>query len=167
MDIIILVIALILVLAGILGSFLPVLPGIPLSWIGLLLLHLTSAVPMNYTFLAITLVVTIIIFALQYIIPALGTKYFGGSKKGMIGATVGLVIGIFIPVPGGILIGAFLGAFLGEMLNKRDSHIALKAAFGSFIGLLASTFMEFMVTFIFMILFFAKVWENRADLLVF
>lgn len=167
MDIIILIIALVLIISGILGSFLPVLPGIPLSWIGLLLLHLTSVVPMNYAFLGITLVVTIIIFAMQYFIPALGTKYFGGSKKGMIGATLGLVIGIFIPVPGGILIGAFLGAFLGEMVNKRDSHIALKAAFGSFIGLMASTFMEFLVTFVFMILFFMKLWEYRADLFVF
>ena len=122
---------------------------------------------MNYVFLGITLAVTIIIFSLQYIIPALGTKYFGGSKRGMIGATVGLVIGIFLPVPGGILIGAFLGAFLGEMANKRDSHTAIKAAFGSFIGLMASTFMEFLVAFIFMILFFAKLWEYRVEILSF
>ncbi|HET8753651.1 MAG TPA: DUF456 domain-containing protein [Salinimicrobium sp.] len=167
MDLIILFIAFVLIILGMLGSFLPVLPGIPLSWIGLLLLHLSSVVPMNYVFLGITLLVTIIIFVLQYAIPALGTKYFGGSKKGMWGATLGLIIGIFIPVPGGILIGAFLGAFLGEMLNKRDSHIALKAAFGSFVGLLASTFMEFMVTFVFMILFVLKFWEYKADFFAF
>lgn len=164
MDIIILALAAILMLVGILGSFLPMLPGIPVSWAGLLLLHLTSLIPMNYTFLGITLLVTIIIFTLQYAIPALGTKYLGGSKKGMYGATIGLVVGIFIPIPFAILIAPFVGAYLGEILNKADSRTALKAASGSFIGLLASTFMEFIVTGIFLLLFIYKLWEFRGEM---
>lgn len=167
MDIILISISLILCITGILGSFLPVLPGVPVSWLGLLLLHFTSAVPMNYTFLGITLVVTIIIFILQYSIPAYGTKKFGGSKSGMWGATIGLIIGIFLPIPGGILIGAFGGAFVGELLNKSTSQVALKAAFGSFIGLLASTFMEFFVAFCFLLLFCYKLWEYREGLFSF
>ena len=161
MDLILLVLAFILVISGILGSFLPVLPGVPLSWLGLLLLHFTSAIPMNYTFLGITLVVTIIIFVLQYTIPAYGTRKFGGSKSGMWGATIGLVVGIFLPIPGGILIGTFAGAFIGELINKSTSKVALKAAFGSFIGFLASTFMEFFVAFCFLLLFCYKLWEFR------
>jgi uncharacterized protein YqgC (DUF456 family) len=167
MDIILLCLAAILMLVGILGSFLPMLPGIPVSWAGLLLLHLTSVVPMNYTYLGITLLVTIIIFALQYAIPALGTKYLGGSKQGMFGATIGLFVGIFIPIPFAILIAPFVGAYLGEILNKADSRSALKAASGSFIGLLASTFMEFVVTAIFFLLFLYKVWEFRSLLFQF
>lgn len=167
MDIILLCLAAILMLVGILGSFLPMLPGIPVSWAGLLLLHLTSVVPVNYTYLGITLLVTIIIFALQYAIPALGTKYLGGSKQGMFGATIGLFAGIFIPIPFAILIAPFVGAYLGEILNKADSRSALKAASGSFIGLLASTFMEFVVTAIFFLLFLYKVWEFRSLLFQF
>lgn len=167
MDIILLCLAAILMLVGILGSFLPMLPGIPVSWAGLLLLHLTSVVPMNYTYLGITLLVTIIIFALQYAIPALGTKYLGGSKQGMFGATIGLFAGIFIPIPFAILIAPFVGAYLGEILNKADSRSTLKAASGSFIGLLASTFMEFVVTAIFFLLFLYKVWEFRSLLFQF
>ncbi|MHA6278686.1 DUF456 domain-containing protein [Salinimicrobium sp. CAU 1759] len=167
MDIILLCLAAILMLVGILGSFLPMLPGIPVSWAGLLVLHLTSVVPMNYTYLGITLLVTIIIFALQYAIPALGTKYLGGSKQGMFGATIGLFVGIFIPIPFAILIAPFVGAYLGEILNKADSRTALKAASGSFIGLLASTFMEFVVTAIFFLLFIYKVWEFRSLLFQF
>lgn len=161
MDLILLIIAIGLLITGILGSFLPFLPGVPLSWAGLLLLHLTSAVTLSYTFLGISLAVTIVIFILQYVIPAYGTKYFGGSKPGMVGATVGLVVGIFLPIPGGILIGSFMGAFIGELFNKSDSKVALKAAFGSFIGLLASTFMELLVAGIFLILFLVKVWNYR------
>lgn len=162
MDLILVALAAILMLVGILGSFLPMLPGIPVSWAGLLLLHLTSAIPMNYTYLGITLLITIVIFALQYTIPALGTKYLGGSKKGMFGATIGLFAGIFIPIPFAILIAPFVGAYLGEIINKADSRTALKAATGSFIGLLASTFMEFIVTAIFLLLFIYKLWEFRA-----
>lgn len=164
MDLLLVALAAILMLVGVLGSFLPMLPGIPISWVGLLVLHLTSAVPVNYPYLGITLLITIIIFALQYAIPALGTKYLGGSKQGMFGATIGLFAGIFIPIPFAILIAPFIGAYIGEILNKADSRTALKAASGSFVGLLASTFMEFVVTSIFLLLFIYKVWEFRAVL---
>lgn len=164
MDLLIVALAAILMLVGVLGSFLPMLPGIPVSWAGLLLLHFASVVPMNYTFLGVTLLITIIIFILQYTIPALGTKYLGGSKQGMWGATLGLFAGIFIPIPFAILIAPFVGAYIGEILNKADSRTALKAASGSFIGLLASTFMEFVVTAIFLLLFIWKVWEFRGVL---
>lgn len=164
MDIFLVVIAAILMIVGLLGSFLPILPGVPLSWTGLLLLHLSQAVPMNYIFLGITFFISMIIFALQYAIPALGTRYFGGSKAGMYGATIGLVAGIFIPIPFAILIVPFAGAYLGELINKTDSRNALKAASGSFVGLIASTFMEFIVTGIFLLLFIYKLWEVRAEL---
>ena len=164
MDIMIVILAGLLMIFGILGSFLPVLPGISLSWLGLLVLHLSSSVPMNFLFLGITLLISIVIFALQYAIPAFGTKYLGGSKAGMIGATIGLFAGIFIPIPFAILIAPFIGAFLGEILQKSKTKTALKAASGSFIGLLASTFMEFIVTGIFFLLFIFKVWEFKDTL---
>jgi hypothetical protein len=102
-----------------------------------------------------------LIYGLNLIIPALGTKYAGGSKFGMIGATIGLVVGIVVPIPFGILIGPFLGAFIGEIVNKSNSRLALKAAFGSFIGFLASSFMEFVVALGFLIVFVFKIWEFR------
>lgn len=147
---------------GILGSFLPILPGVPLSWVGLLLLYLAPSVPMNYWVLGIAFVLAAIIYALQLIIPAMGTKKYGGSKSGMWGATIGLVIGIFVPIPLGIIIGAFAGAFIGEIINKSDSKSALRAAYGSFIGLLASTFMEMVVAVGFLVFFSYKAWEFRG-----
>ncbi len=146
---------------GILGSFLPVLPGVPLSWVGLLLLYLAPSVPINYWVLGIAFILAAIIYALQLVIPAMGTKKYGGSKAGMWGATIGLVIGIFVPIPLGIIIGAFAGAFIGEIINKSDSKSALRAAYGSFIGLLASTFMEMVVAVGFLIFFSYKAWEFR------
>ncbi|NER09578.1 hypothetical protein SAMN06265375_101910 [Muriicola jejuensis] len=169
MDIVLLVLGFILMLTGILGSILPVLPGTPVSWVGLLLLYLTSAVPFDWWFLGITLVIALVVFAMDYIIPAMGTRRFGGTRSGMIGTTLGLVVAIIFPVLGifGIVFWPFLGAFLGELVNKADQKSALKAAFGSFIGFLTGTFLKFVVTVIFLGLFIAKAWEYRAELFPF
>ncbi|WP_417237838.1 DUF456 domain-containing protein [Bizionia sp.] len=164
MDILLVVLGFIFMLVGIAGSFLPILPGPPLSWIGLLFLYLTKAIPNDWWFLGVTLAVALIVFALDYIIPAMGTKRFGGSKKGVIGTTLGLVVAIVFPVfgPFGIIIWPFLGAFIGEMINKADSKIAVKAAFGSFLGFLAGTFIKFIVAIVYLGFFLWTVWDYKA-----
>ncbi|GAA0738676.1 hypothetical protein GCM10009431_06830 [Gaetbulibacter jejuensis] len=112
---------------------------------------------MNWTFLIITLIVAIAIWLLDYVIPAMGTKRFGGSKAGMIGTTIGLIIGLIFLGPFGIIIGPFFGALIGELINKSEFDKAVKAAFGSFLGFLASTFMKFIVSMIFTGFFIYKV----------
>lgn len=159
MDILLLLLGFILCLVGIVGSLLPVLPGPPISWVGLLLLYLTSIVPTNYWILVSTLAVAIIISVLDYVIPAAGTKRYGGSKAGAIGTTVGLIAGIIAPIPLGFLIGPFLGAFIGEFFfNNSTSGKALKAAYGSFLGFLASTFMKFIIACVFLGLYIYVFW---------
>lgn len=164
MDLLLITLGGILMILGILGSFLPVLPGVPVSWLGLLLLFLAPSLPMDYWLLGITFIIAVFIYALNWIIPALGTKRFGGSRAGMIGATIGLVAGIIAPIPLGVIIGPFVGAFIGEIMNNSDRKLAIKAAFGSFIGFLASSFMEFIVAFAFLFLFLWKVWDFREAL---
>jgi hypothetical protein len=166
MDIVLLFLGFVLMILGILGSFLPVLPGTPVSWVGLFLLYLTKAVPNDWWFLGITLIIALLVFAMDYIIPAMGTRKFGGTRAGMIGTTLGLVVAIVFPVLGilGIIVWPFVGAFLGELLNKADQQSALKAAFGSFIGFLTGTFLKFVVTIIFLGLFISKAWEYKSAL---
>jgi len=161
MDILLIVLGTLCIILGIAGSLLPVLPGPIISWVGLLLLYLTKAIPTNLTLLIVTLIVVVVITVLDYIIPSIGTKRFGGTRAGIIGTSIGLVVGLFAPIPGGIIIGPFLGALIGELLNKSDSKTALKAAFGSFIGFMASTFMKFLITVIYLGLFVSIVWQNR------
>ena len=166
MDLLLLFIGFIFMLAGILGSFLPVLPGPPLSWIGLLLLVLTKAVPDDWWFLGITLAVAIIVFAMDYFIPVVGTRKFGGSKAGMIGTTLGLVVAIVFPILGifGIIVWPFIGALVGEISNKADKKTALKAAFGSFVGFLTGTFLKFVVAVVYMGLFISMVIDYWDEL---
>lgn len=166
MDIILLVFGFIFMLVGILGSFLPVLPGPTISWIGLLLLYLTKVVPDDWLFLGITLVIALTVFALDYIIPAVGTRKFGGTRAGMLGTMIGLLVALFFPILGplGIIIWPFIGALVGELLNKADKKTATKAAFGSFIGFLTGTFLKFMVTIVYLGLFIMTAWEYKGAL---
>ena len=164
MDIFLLTIGFLFVMLGLIGSFLPVLPGPLTSWLGLLILYFTSIVPMNYTFLGITLAIAILIWILDYIIPAIGTKRFGGSTYGVYGTTIGLLIGLFSPIPLGILLGAFLGAFIGEILHdKTNTKRAFKASIGSLLGLITSATIKFTVAVVYAVLFFMKVWEYNGE----
>ncbi|MFK5983601.1 MAG: DUF456 domain-containing protein [Flavobacteriaceae bacterium] len=161
MDIILIFFGLILCVVGIIGSVLPVLPGPPIGWIGLLLLELTEAINTNYWFIGITFVIAFGMFILDYMMPAISTKKFGGSKSGAYGAIIGLIVGLITPIPFSFLIGPFIGAFIGELVfNKTESKQALKAAFGSFLGFLASTFMKLLISFIFLGLFVWGVVRN-------
>lgn len=163
MDIFLVILGFVCACLGIIGSFLPVLPGPITSWVGLLLLHLTKAVPQNWTFLGITLAIAVIIFFLDYFIPAMGTKRFGGTKYGVYGTTIGLIIGLLSPIPFGILIGAFIGALVGELIyDSKDTNRAIKASFGAFLGFLASATIKFSISMVFLVLFIVKFWEYKS-----
>ncbi|MFD1293770.1 DUF456 domain-containing protein [Lutibacter holmesii] len=168
MDIFLLFSGFLLAILGIIGAFLPVLPGPITSWFGLLLLYLTSVIPMNWTILSITLAVAVIIWIIDYFIPAMGTKKFGGTRYGVVGTMVGLIVGLFFFPPLGIIIGPFLGAFLGEMIqNSKEPKKALKAAFGSFIGFLTSTFLKFIAAVVFLGLYISIFWEYKNTFFTF
>lgn len=165
MDLLLVFIGFVFMIVGIFGSFLPVLPGPGISWLGLVLLYYTNAVPINYWILGSTLLITVVISILDYVIPAKGTKKFGGSAYSIWGANIGLIIGILAPIPFGFIIGPFVGAFVGELLHDyKDHRRAFKAATGSFIGVLAGSFMKFVICMMFLGLFIWIVWEHKSQL---
>ncbi|MFH6998231.1 DUF456 domain-containing protein [Flavobacterium sp. FlaQc-57] len=165
MDLLLLLVGFICMIIGVFGSFFPILPGLSSCWVGLLLLYLTKAVENNYWVLGITLLLTIVITILDYVIPAKGTKKFGGSSYGVWGTNIGLIIGILAPIPFGVIIGPFVGAFVGELIYDSKNHQrALKAATGSLLGFLASSFVNFLFCIIFLGIFLSIAWQNRAGL---
>lgn len=142
MDYLLIGLGILFLIAGILGCILPVLPGPPLSYVALLLLHFTSKYQFSTKFLIIWLIITVVVYGLDYVIPAWGTKKFGGSKRGVWGSVIGLVIGLFFFPPFGIIIGPFAGAVIGELTSGKDAGVALKSGFGSFMGFLAGTLLK-------------------------
>ena len=151
MDVVWIVLGALCLLSGIVGCVAPVLPGVPLAYVGLILLQLTDKVQFTWQFLVIWAVVVVIVQVLDYFIPAWGTKRFGGSKWGVWGSTIGLFVGLIMG-PWGVVAGPFAGAVVGELLyisshrdkgnnaaNSTPLRQALKAGVGSFIGLMAGT----------------------------
>lgn len=124
---------------GIAGSILPGLPGTPVSWIGLLLLHFWGPQEVPVNTLVIWGIVVALVSVFDYIVPMWLTKATGGSKYAERGAMIGLIAGIFL-TPVGMVLGSFLGALIAELhWGGQNMEGALKAAFGSFLGFLLGT----------------------------
>lgn len=137
-----------LTIGGLAGSILPVLPGPPLSYVALLVLHFSGYHEFTLNFLISWLIVTIVVVVLDYMIPIWGAKFSGGSKKGIWGATIGLIVGIVFFPPFGMILWSFIGAVVGEMLAGKEMGLALKAGIGTFIGFLAGTVAKLVVSLI-------------------
>ena len=141
MDTLWLIVGIILMLVGVLGCILPLLPGPPLCYAALLLQQLRSDAPFTPKFLWIWAGITVVVTALDYVIPLLGTRKYGGSKYGVWGSTIGLIAGFWMG-PLGIIIGPFIGAFVGEMIASSNTEHAMRAAWGSFVGFLFGTLIK-------------------------
>lgn len=142
MDWMIDIIALLLGIFGLLGCFLPVLPGPPLSYLGLVLLYFWGNDPgfVSATAMWVWLAIVIVVTVLDYVIPSYYTRRTGGSRSAARASLVGLLLGIpFVP-PLGMIVGSFLGAFLAEMLiERKSSNDSFRAAWGTFVGFLLGT----------------------------
>ncbi|HET6527389.1 MAG TPA: DUF456 domain-containing protein, partial [Balneolaceae bacterium] len=141
METILIIVGIGCILAGFIGSLLPVLPGPPLSYVGLILLQFAHA-PFSLSFLIIWALIVAVIVALDYIIPTWGTKKFGGSSYGVWGSVAGLIIGIFFFPPFGMILGPLIGAFVGELIAGKSSDKAIRSAMGSFAGFLMGTILK-------------------------
>lgn len=139
-----------LAIIGLLGSFLPLLPGTPISAVAIVLLCFTEAGCPSTLTLTSYLVAALVIMFLDYYIPIAGSKFFGGSRHGTRGATFGMIIGLFLG-PLGMIFGPFFGAYIGELAANQNRSFALKAAIGSFVGFLAGTIIK--VGYALMVLF--------------
>jgi len=135
------ILGLLLMVGGIAGSILPLLPGPPLSFAALVVQQFKSEAPYTLKFLLIWAGITLLVTVVDYVVPLYGTKRFGGSRYGVWGCTIGLIAGIFFS-PLGIIIGPFVGAFVGELIGNNNSSNALKAAMGSFLGFVLGTLLK-------------------------
>ena len=143
MEIMLEIFATLLGIIGILGSILPVLPGPPISYVGMLLLYVWGTNTddiLTPRLMLIWLVITIAVVVIDYIVPSYFTKVTGGSKSASRASMVGMIIGIIFFPPAGMIIGAFLGALIAEMfIEGKELKHSLKAALGSFLGFLVGT----------------------------
>ena len=147
MDILIICVVAFILLLGIIGCFVPIVPGPPISYGALLVFHFFSSysIDENTLWLMAFVVISVTVFDLW--VQIYGVKKFGGTKKAVNGSIIGLIIGIFFLPPFGIIIGPFLGAFIGARMEEdSDVNKALKIALGALAGFVVGTMLKLSVS---------------------
>ena len=158
---IVIIIVILMFLLGMIGIFVPIIPGTPLIWCGIMIFALGT----NFHDVTwITIVVTGVLAIAGVIIDALagviGAKIYGASWYGVIGALCGGTIGLVILQMIGLVVGTLLGTFIGEYVRHQNTHNAMTASAGTIIGFVANIFIQIIIScamigiFIFSILLF-------------
>lgn len=152
MEFLIYLLAVVCIIVGIIGDVVPGLPGVPISYAAMILIHFFTRINYDSEVLIIYGIVCLLITILDYFVPIWGTKKFGGTKAGVRGSTIGLIIGVLVlPLLGivigpfgliGIIAGPFVGAYIGEKMSGVDDTLAWRSAFGSFVGFVAGTLLK-------------------------
>ena len=135
-------------LIGIIGCVLPVIPGPPISWLGMMVLYFwgkgtdSAGDTMSTRLLVIWLVIMAVVTVLDYIVPSYLTKATGGSKYASRGALAGVLVGLFF-APLGIVIGPMLGAFICEAaFSGKKAGQSIVPALGAFAGFVCGTLLK-------------------------
>lgn len=136
-DSVIKLLFLVIMIVGILGAVIPVLPGAPLTFGALILAKILHYSEINWWIIGVFGFLTVLGIVLDYLIPIVATRKMGGSKYGIWGMIIGVIIGIIFSPFGfvSLIISPFLGAFIGELIYDYKNHKrAFKAALGSIFG---------------------------------
>ncbi len=146
MELFWIIIAILCAVTGIAGSVLPVLPGPPVSYLALLIMHFSGAAHYSTNFLIVSALLVIAVTIIDYFLPPFIIRQFGGSKYASRGSLIGMIAGLFL-TPIGMILGSLIGAFIGEyVFAQQRGQEALRAAFGSFLGFIVGTGMKLILT---------------------
>ncbi len=127
--------AVLLTAAGLAGLILPVLPGPPMIFAGLVLAAWAEGfVHVGYAAIAIMAVLAAAASLVDFLAGVLGARHFGASRKAMAGALAGVVVGLFFGIPG-IVAGPFIGAVIGELAARKPFRAAGLAGVGTWLGM--------------------------------
>lgn len=133
------IISVLLVLAGLAGTVLPLLPGVSFVFLGLWLgAWIDGYAEVSGWTVVLLGLLTALAMALDYIAGALGAKKAGASKQAVTGALLGSLVGIFFGLPG-LILGPFVGAVVGELSAQRDLDQAAAVGAATWVGLLLGT----------------------------
>ena len=155
-----LIIACVFFVTGLAGTVLPVLPGAPLIWVGMLIYGLfTGFQHLSWLFYVIQALAVLLTFFLDYAAGAWAVSRYGGSRFAVWGTIIGTVIGIIFFGPLGIIFGPLVGAVGGELIARRAPLMALKVGLGTLVGLIGGTILKLIVEMGMIVWFFMVIWR--------
>lgn len=158
MDVLLSFLALLLSAVGIVGCIVPAIPGVIVSYVGLLCAWGASYSQFSGSAMLVWLAVTLAVTLSDYFLPGWMTRRFGGSRAGAIGATAGVFAGLFFG-PVGIIAGPFVGAVAGELLhNRTDSARAFRVGIGSFLAFIVGTGLKLIASLTMLAMVVADIW---------
>jgi uncharacterized protein len=144
MTTVLITLSLLCLIIGLIGCIVPSIPGPPVSYCALLLLHAASDVPLFSAATLITFfILTLSITVLEYAVPLMGARLYGASKYGMWGSIAGMLIGVIFFPPFGMIAGILLGAIIGELIGGYSSAKALRSGFFSFVATITVMVLKF------------------------
>ena len=150
----------VLMLVGLLGSFLPIIPGTPLILLGALVYGVfTDFQTVGYGRLLVLVVISALAYVLDYTAGALGAKKFGGSRWAASGALLGALVGVFFG-PLGLILGPITGSVLAELVHSRRLDESLRSAFGTVVGMLLGTVAKLSLAVTMICLFLWWIWQG-------
>jgi uncharacterized protein len=150
--------AVILFILGMVGTILPLLPGVTLIYAGMVLYGiLTGFAGLDTMFFILQGMAVVLVFSLDYLATAAGTRRFGGSRHAAWGAAFGTLLGVLLLGPFGIIIGPFLGAVTAEIIRGKNAEQAVKIGFGTLVGLVGGTVIKLGIEALMIIWFFLSI----------
>lgn len=160
MDVLLAVVAVLLILLGLLGCFVPVLPGVAFAYAALFAMSFCDASQITTSQLWLYLALSIAVTVADFVLPAQLTKFAGGSKEGIRGATAGMIAGMLLGGVIGIMVGPFVGAFVGELIRDgRDKRRALLSGLASFAAFLVGTGLKLALVLVMACSIFGEIWS--------
>jgi uncharacterized protein YqgC (DUF456 family) len=153
MEIALYVIAGVLILVGLIGVVLPVLPGLPLMFVGMLLAAWADHFHQVPVWVIVLLgMMSLAALVVDFLATSLGAKRFGAGKLAIVGAAIGTFAGLFFGIPG-LIVGPFAGAVVGELLHGRELAHASKIGVATWLGLIFGTALKVALAFAMLAIF--------------
>ena len=142
------VLSALIIIAGLAGTVIPALPGVPLVFLGLFIgAWIGNFEVIGWTTLSILAVLAVIAWVIDFLAGAAGARYLGAGVRAFWGATIGAVVGIFFGIAG-MLLGPFIGAVLGELSGGNDMVSSGKAGVGTWIGMILAAAVKLAIAFL-------------------
>lgn len=149
-----------LMVAGLVGAVVPVLPGAPLIFAGALLhAFVTDFQTLGIGRLAILALLAAAASVLEHLAGALGARKFGGGRGAMLGAIIGVVVGLAWP-PFGLIVCPIAGAIIGELIRSRALGPSVRTGMGTALGMIAGVVMHLVLGLVMVALFVWWAWRG-------
>jgi len=137
-----------MVIAGLAGTVIPAMPGVPLVFAGLFVgAWIGDFQTVGWVTIGILAALAAIAWIVDFIAGAAGARYLGASSRAFWGATLGAIVGIFFGLVG-MLLGPFIGAMIGELSGGNDIVSSGRAGVGAWLGMVVATAVKLALVFL-------------------